>query len=318
MVFGAGLLLIGLAIGIIQVLGGIKESGPSPISDIDTDTPVAIATTEVPAQTLTSTNAHTMMSTEIPIETQTLKPTFGIGSEMLNPIDGAEMVYVPEGEFTVGSEESYALVREGPEHIVFIDSYWIYKYEVTNEEFRQCIEFGACDNDLVSHPKNDYPAIYVDWYDANSYCEWIGGRLPTEAEWEKAARGIYNMKFPWGNDVWCPVGGHVIPESNYDYIGCLDEGPGPIGGFPKGASPYGAMDMAGNVWEWTSDWYSAEYYENSPIKNPTGPVYGDLKVLRGGSWAYDYHYARVSYRFFAAPVHNSDEVGFRCVVDMVP
>lgn len=310
----AGALVIGLLIiGLMSLI----SSNPTKIEKGNEELS-SMHESKTPVVSLTPTKTITLSPTQTATIVITPTSTLGVGSTKVNQKDNAEMVYVAEGEFNLGSEESYALSREGPEHIVYVDTYWIYKYEVANSKYRLCIEAGMCDDDIENFPDNDLPAIFVDWYDAKTYCEWAGGRLPTEAEWEKAARGVYNTRFPWGNDVWCPVGGHDIPESDYDYIGCLDEGPAPIGGFPRGESPYGALDMAGNVWEWTYDWYSANYYINSPYENPNGPINGDQKVLRGGSWAYDYFHSRVSYRFFASPLHNSNEIGFRCVVESEP
>jgi len=301
-----GLIILSLIIG----LGGNLVNMDKEISES-----LSMMATETATTTIPPTATNTITPTKTTTLTPTPEPTMGIGSTMINEIDRAEMVYVPAGEFTMGSEEPKAWSREAPAHLVYLDSYWIYKYEVTNAEYRLCIESGICDADIDNYPDNQYPAIFVNWNDAQNYCTWSGGRLPTEAEWEKAAKGIVNRRFPWGNDVWCPVGGHEIPQSDRDPIGCLDEGPGPVGGFPKGASPYGALDMAGNVWEWVSDWYSTAYYANSAYESPPGPNEGDLKIFRGGSWAYDYWYSRVTFRFYASPNYSNDEIGFRCVVD---
>jgi serine/threonine-protein kinase len=322
---GAGLLLIGLAIGIIRVLGGTKENRPIPISDIDTDTPVTTAITEVPTQTRTSTDAHTMMFTEIPTETQTLEPTFGIGSEMINPIDGAEMVYVPPGEFLMGSGEVYALANEAPEHIVYLDSYWIYKHEVTNAQFAAFLNqegnqgegdanwFDVGDEDAriynsgdVWIPQNgyaDHPVVEVSWYGAQAYCNWIGGRLPTEAEWEKAARGEDGRKYPWGDE------GALCRVVNYG--GCVFETV-PVGSYPAGASPYGLLDMAGNVWEWVYDWYDEDYYISSSESNPSGPIEGVDHVVRGGAFLANSSTHRTSYRYWLPPFYTDLNFGFRC------
>jgi len=231
----------------------------------------------------------------------TPEPTLGIGLTLINAKDGAEMVYVPAGEFLMGSEDAY--IDRDP-HTVYLDAYWIYKNEVMNAQYRQCIEDGVCSGDLNKYPENDYPAVHIDWYDASAYCEWAGGRLPTEAEWEKAARGTDGQTYPWGEaDPNCSLA---------QYLGCSGETV-PVGSFPAGASPYGALDMAGNVWEWVADWYDADYYQNSPSQNPTGPTGGRYRVLRGGSWYYDEGFLRASIRHRSSPGTWNSGYGFRCL-----
>jgi eukaryotic-like serine/threonine-protein kinase len=199
--------------------------------------------------------------------------SLGVGSTLINPTDDAEMVYVPEGEFLMGSEDG--MYDEKPEHMVYLDAFWIYKFEVTNMQFKKCIEAGICsDSSLFSYGDNSFPAC-VNWFQAKDYCEWIGGRLPTEAEWEKAARGIDGRDYPWGNE---------NPTCDFaNFVNCVG-GPQPVGSYPDGASPYGALDMIGNVSEWVADWWAEDYYGDSPYKNPLGPIYGKYRVLRGGDF----------------------------------
>ncbi|MFB0545729.1 MAG: formylglycine-generating enzyme family protein [Anaerolineae bacterium] len=231
------------------------------------------------------------------------------GTVKISEIDSAEMVYVPAREFIMGSSDSDSMASndEKPQHTVYLDAFWIDKYEVTNAQYRKCVEAGACapphDTRYYDDPAYaDHPVVYVDWPQAKAYCQWAGGRLPTEAEWEKAARGTDGRIWPWGNE-W------------YEHkANTLEAGPGDttaVGSYPQGASPYGALDLAGNVWEWVADWYDAGCYPRSPSRNPQGPHWGANKVLRGGSWYADQRYARCAYRN-SSHSFGYEGGGFRC------
>lgn len=227
--------------------------------------------------------------------------------------DGMEMVYVPAGSFIMGSDSGVS--DEQPTHGVILDAYWIDKHEVTNSQYSVCVAAGACTkpaydvsntlNHYYSHENYaNYPVIYVDWYQAEGYCKWAGGKLPTEAEWEKAARGTDGSTYPWGND---------NPNSslaNYDWN--VDD-TSAVGSYPEGVSPYGAFDMAGNVWEWVSDWYDGNYYETSPQENPKGSENGTYKLLRGGAWYSDPGTVSASYRSWTLAGGFMYDLGFRCV-----
>jgi serine/threonine-protein kinase len=200
--------------------------------------------------------------------------------------DAMEMVYVPAGEFTMGSPNGVGFDDENPEHVVNLGAFWIDKTEVTNAMYAECVGENACQppitvksdpmSDYYGNPQyGDYPVTLVSWTSANTYCNWAGERLLTEAEWEKAARGTDKRTYPWGNS------SPTCSLANYsDCVGALSV----AGGHPDGASPYGALDMAGNLWEWVQDWYSASYYAISPLDNPQGPTTGKTHVVRGGSW----------------------------------
>jgi formylglycine-generating enzyme required for sulfatase activity len=238
------------------------------------------------------------------------------------------MVYVPEGEFLMGSDDEKAFSDEKPEHLVYLDAYWIYQTEVTNRQYIQCIQAEGCKLSVWGEkPDDDYPVTQVLPRDGRNYCKWAGGRLPTEAEWEKAARGTDGRKYPWGNE---PITGE---RANFCDVNCdeewgnpdinQDDGyarTAPVGSYPAGASPYGALDMAGNVWEWVSDSYAPDYYSNSPYRNPKGPQGDDyIELTRGGSWL-----SRTSFRItnrFSLDGAVFDEImfetfGFRCVHDV--
>jgi formylglycine-generating enzyme required for sulfatase activity len=183
---------------------------------------------------------------------------------------------------------------EKPYHEVNLDAFEIDKYEVTAGEYKACVDAGSCTATNAStgsacnygvSGKESHPIDCVHWDKAKAYCEWAGKRLPTEAEWEKAARGTDGRKYPWGND--SPDCEHAVMEdSSAGGNGCGTGGTMPVGSKPKGVSPYGAEDMVGNVWEWVGDWYDWSYYASSPKDNPKGPGSGEDRVWRGGSWLY--------------------------------
>jgi formylglycine-generating enzyme required for sulfatase activity len=225
---------------------------------------------------------------------------------------GVPMRLVPAGEFTMGSENGED--DERPVHTVYLDAFYMDKYEVTNARYAACVADGACTpphetssrrrSSYYGNPQYaDYPVINVDWYQAQAYCEWRGARLPTEAEWEKAARGTDGRTYPWGNN--------ALPCSLANFANCVRD-TNAVGSYPAGASPYGIYDLAGNVWEWVADWYDKNYYAVSPSRNPSGPSSGSYRALRGGSWNDSGNGVRASTRNVNVPDYWGNIIGFRC------
>ena len=229
-------------------------------------------------------------------------------AQKTNPIDGAEMVWVPAGNFTMGTSDSDDNFDDArPEHTVYLDGYWIYKNDVTVAEYKAfCQATGHAMPEAPSWAWIDnHPMVNVTWDDATAYATWAQVSLPTEAQWEKAARGTDGRSYPWGND-W-------DPSRCANSVGSRLQSTQPVGSYPTGASPYGALDMAGNVWDWCSDWYDANYYATSPSSNPTGPASGQLRVLRGGSWLVNVPGSfRSAYRNWCYPTDRVYVYGFRC------
>lgn len=228
--------------------------------------------------------------------------TNGLGyKEYRNEKDGSVLIEISASSFTMGSND---YDTEKPVRTVFLDKYYIAKYEVTVGQFKKYC--NATGKTMLEQPswnnRDDHPMINITWYDAEAYCNWASLRLPTEAEWEGAARGTDGRKYPWGNE--------------WDAIKCnsCQKGDGfkktaPVGSFSSGVSPYGCYDMAGNVWEWCNDWYDGSYYGNSPSSNPTGPSSGVNRVLRGGSWNFVANSCQSARRLGLDPVSRDIDLG---------
>lgn len=227
------------------------------------------------------------------------------------PIDLIPRVFIPAGEFEMGNSRDRG---DMPRHLVQLRDFWIDRTEVTNAQYAQCVLEGVCHpparSDSYTRPDyfgnpvyGNYPVIYVDWNDADTFCRWAGGRLPTEAEWERAARGSDERMYPWGDETPRPT------LVNFRFsIGDTS----PVGSYPSGASPYGVLDMAGNVAEWVADSFEGDYYAQSPLSDPTGPVITGTHVVRGGSWLDNPNMVRADLRFGYPSDSAFVNLGFRC------
>ena len=268
--------------------------------------------------------------------------------------DLKNMVLILAGEFLMGSPEGEGAFDEHPQHKVYLDAFYIDKYEVTNALFKEFVEatgyvtdveregYGEVWNPKETWPrwmlctfpdvnwrcpnswypnrpypdawenynivdKMDYPAVQVSWNDAQAYCQWAGKRLPTEAEWEKVAKGIDGRKWPWGNVFNSNIEGATV------HANIASDSLVPVDSFPTGISLYGVYNLVGNAQEWVADWYAGDYYARSPMNNPKGPDSGVARVLRGGSWRHQKSYHVLSTaRAYQVPDYSSNFVGFRC------
>jgi sulfatase modifying factor 1 len=225
------------------------------------------------------------------------------------------MVLIPEGSFLMGNDQGQN--SEKPVRQIYLNAYWIDKYEVPMAQFyaftaatghrapRLAGYLALASVDLSTFVEPAKPVVGVSWEDARAYCEWKGKRLPTEAEWEKAAKGPGQRRWPWGNN--------PDPQlANLDGAEDHFQGTSPVDSFPAGRSPYGIFNMTGNAMEWINDWYGERYYAVMPPRNPPGPSIGDEKVIRGGSWHDSFRYAHTYSRFKMFPEYRDATIGFRC------
>jgi formylglycine-generating enzyme required for sulfatase activity len=258
------------------------------------------------------------IKTEPAPEGQTHRRDFSLFKTIKDEYGGV-MVLIAEGPSQMGSLAGNGDSDETPQHAVFLPSFYIDQKEVTQAQFarfsqatkypKPIVPVFQDDLSLITRP--ELPVIGVSWDAAKDYCQWSGKRLPTEAEWEKAAGGDEGDRWPWGNNSLDRVANLSGEEDGYKYLA-------PPGQFDSGRSPYGLYDMAGNAAEWVADWYDADYYKNAPFKVPQGPEKGKYRVYRGGSWNDLPANARVAKRFMAAPHQTSAVIGFRCAKDASP
>lgn len=291
--------------------------------------------TPSPTPTVLLSSTPSPSPTNLPSPTPNLLTSGKLGEERLS--GDALMMFIPAGEFLMGSPDNDPLAGkdEKPQHKVYLDSFWMDKFLVTNGRYLFCVRAGRCQQPDTIYGYNvsvvnstqyypgpspyDFPVINLTWNDAQIYCEWAGKRLPTEAEWEKTARGIDGRIYPWGN---------TFDPSKLNSKESGRFAPTAIDTFPNGTSPYGVMDMAGNLWQWVSDWYGDDFYQMSPLRNPIGPSGGKFRVMRGGSFLDDKLRARSAYRSAIAFLSGKDYlfglprplsiIGFRCAASVSP
>ena len=245
--------------------------------------------------------------------TPTITPTAAAaaGDTKISPLDKMTIVYIPPGQFLLGTSNDAKVIKteEQPQRSIYLDGYWIDKVPVTNAMYHTCRDAGKC-NGLVTFANftdpnfTNHPVVYVNWYDAMKYCAFVGGSLPTEAQWEKAARGTDGRIYPCGNT---PATSKMANFNNN--IGTTSI----VGSFPDGASPYGLLDMAGNVREWMKDWYSDYYLHDSTASNPAGPPNGKNHTLKGGGFRDPDVYLRSASRLQHIANSPGEDRGFRCV-----
>lgn len=284
----------------------------------------------------TSTPFPSPTATTPPTITLTPTPALGIGSSQIRASDGMTMMYVPAGPFTMGLAAEAALaecvITRGaceaiwfadinPPHRVELSAFWMDQTEVTNAMYSLCVGAGVCPpprmkesytvEDYYENPAYaNYPVVFIPWKQANAYCEWAGARLPSEAEWEKAARGPDGRLYPWGAARPECALANINP---FNDSACVED-VSAVRSYPNGQSPYQIFDMVGNAAEWVNDWYSPAYYADSPASDPQGPAEGMAKILRGGSWYTDEDYANAAYRYKQDPRYYYGFTGFRCAV----
>lgn len=264
-----------------------------------------------PSSLLSNSSSSSLLLSPLPRLTPA-EPSLPAEDEAENdsttPIEKEGYVFVPGGCFLMGSGDGNR--NEQPPHRACVDSFWIGKTEVSVTQYKACVLSGNCTTEgmtgncnLGKRDRKDHPINCVDWEQAQMYCKWAMGRLPTEAEWEYAARGKDGRTYPWGDEA---------PNCDLaNYRGCAGHTT-PVGSKPAGASPYGALDMAGNVWEWVADWY-AHYDASSSVENPQGPDTGSRRVERGGGWHDNAGYVRAASRYSHSPGDRNSFLGFRCV-----
>lgn len=290
----------------------------------------------------------------VPIETQVrpidrMTMVYVPAGEFLMGNTGVQWMW--NGSLVAGDLGLQVYTDESPQHTVYLDAFWIDQTEVTVGMFRTFVEAAGYETTAEregwgapwtdgpmeeewphipgtdwQHPhgpessaEDDHPVVQVSWEDAAAYCEWAGGQLPSEAQWEKAARGTDGRLWPWGDTYEGNRGsfcGASCPVKRWNHDS-YDDGyalTSPVGSFPSGASPYGALDIAGNIWEWVADWYDADYYTDSPNENPTGPSYGTERTQRGGAWLDNESWVRTTVRHSTPPWARFDDLGFRCAL----
>lgn len=322
-------------------LAGCSAPSPAPVA---ASQPVEPTSKPLESAAITPTRPNT---SNPPTPTSQTPASAAHGDTWRSPVDGMLMAYIPAGAFQMGSEAGDP--DEMPVHTVYLDAFWMDITEVTNAMYAQFVEEtkyqtaaekegGGWVMDLETgqwhyteganwrRPQGpssnleglrDHPVVMVSWDDAQAYCAWAERRLPTEAEWEKAARGSDGRTYPWGEqDLDGSLANFADCNLAVDWADTMaNDGcqfTAPVGSYPLGASPYGLLDMAGNVWEWVWDWYDESFYQNSPDDNPTGPTSGEQRLLRGGSWANGSVNLQAANRSRGDSGSPGNDYGFRC------
>ena len=293
--------------------------------------PASAPIAEVTAIPSATSVPATQTATAIIETSSTTTPTAAPTTIRISAKDGMTQLYIPAGTFTMGGMDVYRENDEQPAHEVTLNAFWMDQVEVTNGMYGLCVQAGICrppgqvrsDNreEYFGNAEfNDYPVVFVTWYDADAYCIWAGRRLPTEAEWEYAARGNDKRNYPWGDE--------LPNEYTANFMNLVGD-TARVGSYVEGASPFGVLDLSGNVWEWVADRYRPDYYSKSPAENPQGPteaeVFNTFRVIRGGSFQEDGLFLRLANRSFLDgpnPKAQPDEeayygkssfvIGFRC------
>jgi len=316
---GGPILIIAL---ILALAFGLPKLLPGPVP-----TPITTAT-QTPERSEPTSTATTVIETDTPTPSPTWTATITLTPTLVSDVTvgGAEMLLIPSGVFLMGTENSQS-PDERPAHFVGLADFYIDKFEVTNAQYKNCVQNAECewpDNRqlILDDALADHPVVNVTWDMAKAFCSWRGARLPTEAEWERAAGGGRGYDYPWGDKVsgktlnFCDL--NCTMDKREKGVNDKYTTTAPVGTYPDGASPYGALDMAGNVWEWTADWYSPRYYSDPQRENPTGPESGQYRVLRGGSWNDSPMATRVYERYARNPADHDTSIGFRCARDAYP
>ncbi len=292
------LIMRGLIVLLIMSLANCSPSA--------TETVTSTETLLVPSLESTVTDSPPA-STDTPPATATVAPSMEVGSKYYY-VDGTTLVAVPAGEFLMGADGN-----DNPEHTVTLGDYWIYSTKVTNQQYAVCVNLGQClrphrtDNPNFAEIKNaNHPVVGISYDQAAAYCSFVHGRLPTEAEWEKAARNPDGGLYPWGE---------TLPSCDLlNFNNCVGRTSNVID-YQNGKSYYGSLQMLGDVFEWVSDWYSSDYYANSSIDNPQGPSGGTSRSVRSSSFASGVDQVSVANRQFENPENHRSDLGFRCVID---
>lgn len=338
--------MILLAVLIMLGINAWQRFFPSAAPHFPTPTlpaaPTITAAVAPPSPSATSAPSPVPLATDTPVPFPPVCEN--TGQQWNSPLDGMPLVCVPAGEFSMGTD---GIEGESPQHTVSLSAFWIDQWEVTNAMFAAFVQatgyqtqaealgnawgFDGSWRDVPGadwrHPDGPsssiaglehHPVVQVSWFDAQAYCQWAGRQLPSEAQWEKAARGPDGRSYPWGNTFDCHLA-NTDDETQIDisYVaggGSCDgfDRTAPVGSFPGGASPYNALDMAGNVLEWVADWYDSNYYSLSPSLDPTGPENGTQRSLRNGSWYTSEGTVRTAQRSRAEPTARLNTLGFRC------